>query len=115
MCIYGNIVKMEIEEERKKNPDHFIPIEEALKAEKNDQELFALALIANELKKIGVEVVIEKDDNKNEEDEEELTCFNFLFNGLNNKIKKYDLHFDFGDKRNKELLKNQKKIKIKIK
>ena len=122
MCIYGNIVKIEIEEEKQKNPDHFIPIEEALKEEKNDQELFALALIANELKKIGVEVVIEKDDNKNEEDEdeEELTCFNFLFNGLNNKIKKYDLHFDFGDKRNKELLKNQKeynsfKEKLKLK
>ena len=115
MCIYGNIIKKEIEEEKEKNPNHFIPIEEALKKEKDDQELFALALIATELKKIGVKPVIEKYDNKkDEEDEEEegLTCLNFLFNGWNNKIKKYDLHFDFGEKKNDELLNNQKAYNI---
>ena len=97
MCIYGNIIKKEIEEEKQKNPKQFIPLEEALKAEEYDQELFALALIANELKKIGDEAIIEKYEKK--EDEEGLTVLNFLLNALNNKIKKYDLHFDFGEKK----------------
>ena len=101
MCIYGNIIKKEIEEEKQKNPKQFISLEEALKAEEYDQELFALALIANELKKIGVEAIIEKyEKNEDEEDDEEgLTVLNFLLNGLNNKIKKYDLHFDFEKKK----------------
>ena len=122
MCIYGNIIKKEVEEEKQKNPKQFISLEEALKAEEYDQELFALALIANELKKIGVEAIIEKyEKNEDEEDDEEgLTVLNFLLNGLNNKIKKYDLHFDFGEKKNNELLKNEKeynnfKEKLKLK
>ena len=137
MCIYGNILKKEIEEEKKKNPKQFISIEEAVKSENNDQELFALVLIAKELKKIGVEALIEKDgikendeegeeeeeeeeDEEEEDEEEELTCLNFLLNGLNNRIKKYDLHFDFGEKKNNELLKSEKeynnfKEKLKLK
>ena len=110
MCIYGNIIKKKIEEEIQKNPNQFIPLEEALKTEKYDQELFALALITNDLKKIRIEAIIEKYENNEEEedDEEGLTLLNFLLIGLNNKIKKFDLHFDFGEKRNNELLKNEK-------
>jgi hypothetical protein len=70
MCIYGNIIKKEIEEEKQKNPNQFISLEEALKAEEYDQELFALALIANELKKIGDEAIIEKYE-KNEDEKDD--------------------------------------------
>ena len=46
MCIYGNIMKKEILEEKEKNPEKFIEIEEALKLEEKDQDLFALGLLA---------------------------------------------------------------------
>ena len=121
MCIYGNVLKKEIKEEKLKNPQKFIVKEEALKSEKKDQELFALALVADALEKNGIETVIEKDEKKNDEEEEGLTCLQYLSNGLNNKIKKYDLHFDFGEEKNNELLNNEseynnfkEKLKLKI-
>ena len=56
MCNYGNILKNEIKEEKLKNPEAFILKEEALKKEKDDNELFALALIADALEKEGITV-----------------------------------------------------------
>ncbi len=121
MCIYGNILKKEIKEEKQKNPQKFIEKEEALKSEKKDPELFALALLADVLEKNGINTVIVKDEDKKDDEEEGLTCLGYLLNGLNNKIKKYDLHFDFGEERNNELLNNEseynnfiKKLKLKI-
>ena len=111
MCIYGNIIKQEIKEIKKNNPEKFIKTEEALKKKDNDEGLFALALLATNLEQYGIETVIEKETDKvnindKDRDEEDLTCLQFLSNGLINK-RKYDLHFDLGEKRNNELINNK--------
>ena len=105
MCIYGSITKKEIKEEKIKNPNKFISTSKALKLENQDQGLFALGLLSNNLEKLGIETAIEKDENKEEEDAA-ATCLQFLTNGMCQK-KKYDLHFDLGEKRNEELLNNK--------
>ena len=60
MCIYGNVVKKQIKEEKEKNPENFIEINDALNLEEQDQQLFALGLLANNMQKNGIEVAIEK-------------------------------------------------------
>ena len=62
MCIYGNITKKEIREEKKKNPKKFIDINEALKSENEDPGLFALGLISKNLENLGIKTAIEKSD-----------------------------------------------------
>ena len=106
MCIYGNITKIEIQEEKIKNPKKFISTSNALQLENQDQGLFALGLLSTNLEKLGIETAIEKDENKDEEDAAS-TCLQFITNGMCQK-KKYDLHFDFGEKRNEELLNDEK-------
>ena len=102
MCIYGNMMKKEIQEEKLKNPGKFIEIKDALKMEKKDQGLFALGLLANILEQNGTEVVIDN-DNKEEENDVGTTCLQFITNGLGHKTS-YGLHFDFGIRRNQRLL-----------
>ena len=106
MCIYGNITRKEVQEEKIKNPTKFISTSKALQLENQDQGLFALGLLSKNLEKLGIETAIEKDDNKEEEDAA-ATCLQFITNGMCQK-KKYDLCFDFGEKRNDELLNNKK-------
>ena len=81
MCIYGNIAKKEIKEEKKKNPEKFIETKEALKLENEDKGLFALGLISQNLEDIGVETAIEKNSD-NDEGEEGLTSMQFISNGF---------------------------------
>ena len=102
MCIYGNMMKKEIQEEKLKNPGKFIEIKDALKKENEDQGIFALGLLANILEQNGTEVVIEN-DNKEEEADAGTTCLQFITNGLGHKTS-YGLHFDFGFRRNQQLL-----------
>ena len=102
MCIYGNMMKKEIQEEKLKNPGKFIEIKDALKMEEKDQALFALGLLANILEQNGTEVVIDN-DNKEEENDVGTTCLQFITNGLGHKTS-YGLHFDFGIRRNQRLL-----------
>ena len=107
MCIYGKIMEHQIKEEKKKYPERFIEIKDALQLEEKDKGLFALGLLANHLQENGTEVLIEKYDNNNKEEIDAGTaCLQFISNGMGLK-KKYDLHFDFGEKRNEELLKNK--------
>ena len=108
MCIYGNITKKEIKEEKKKNPEKFIESSEALKLENEDQNLFALGLISKNLENMGIETAIEKNSDDDKEDEG-LTSLQFITNGMIAK-KKYDLHFEFGEKRNEELLNNKEEF-----
>ena len=105
MCIYGNIIKREIKEKKKKNSKKYIKISEALKLENNDQGLFALGLISQSLENMGVETLIEN-DSTNDDGDEGLTSLQFLTNIMMDK-RKYDLYFDFGEKRNEELLNNK--------
>ena len=105
MAVFGSIMKYEIKEEKQKTPEKFIEIKDALKQENQDQSLFALALLANNLKNDGIEVVIKNSDKKEDLDVG-MTCLQFITNGMIYK-KKYDLHFDFGPERNNELLNNK--------
>ena len=112
MCIYGNIIKKELKEEKQKNPNKFIEIKEALKSEKkdSDKEIFALGLLAYNLQEKGIEVAIEKTEIKEEEElDVSTTSLQFMLNSMSDK-KKYELHFDFGEKKNEEYLNNEDKF-----
>ena len=112
MCIYGNIAKEEIKIEKEKNPENFIEINDALNLEEEDKDLFALALLGDNLQQNGIEVAIDKTNPENENEEEiddNTTCLQFITNGMNQK-KKYNLHFDFGEEKNEEYLSNEKKF-----
>ena len=105
MCIYGAATKNEIKKEKIKNPEKFIETSKALKMENEDEGIFALGLIANNLENIGIETAIESKENTSEENAD-LTGLQFFANGMIEK-KKYDLHFEFGEERNNELLNNK--------
>jgi hypothetical protein len=105
MCIYGSITKDEIEKEKKQNPEKFIETSQALQLEKQDQNLFALGLLSNNLEQLGIKTAIEKDEGNEDEQDAGTTCLQFIVNGLAQK-KKYDLHFELGNERNEQLLKD---------
>ena len=105
MCIYGTITKQEIKEEKKKHPEKFIETSQALKMENDNQGIFALGLLSNNLEELGIETAIEK-EGSSDDNNTGLTFMQFLSNGMINK-KKYDLHFEFGEQRNNELLNNK--------
>ena len=106
MCIYGNVVKEEIEMKKYDFNNNVIEKDDALKSEKNDQVLFALGLLADNLEKIGIKTIIQSDCKGNNDANEASTSLQLISNGLIYK-KKYDLHFEFGPKRNEELLNNK--------
>ena len=109
MCVYGNIMKKQIKEEKLKNPEKFIEVKDALNLENQDQGLFALGLLGNNLQQYGTEVIIDKDTNDNEKDlDAGTTILQFVSNGMIEK-KKYELHFDLGHQRNQEILENKNK------
>ena len=62
-------MKQQIKEEKNNNPERFIETNEALNSEQNDQELFALGLLADNLEKNVTEVAIEIGDNTEETDD----------------------------------------------
>ena len=107
MCIYGNIMKKEIQKEKEENPENFIETKDALKLEQKNQDLFALGLLSQNLEDEGIETVIEKENNEEDEEDAGTTCLQFITSGLYNK-QKYDLHFDLGEERNEEILNNEK-------
>ena len=116
MCISGEKAKKEIKKDQNEHPEKYIPISKALTMHENDIGIFALALISKNLENLGIETAIVKDKISNEE-KDDLKNLQFLTNGMIHK-KKYDFHFEFGDKRNDELLKNKieyEKFKNKLK
>ena len=119
MCISGEKAKKEIKKDQNEHPEKYIPISKALTMQENDIGIFALALISKNLENLGIETAIVKDKISNEE-KDDLKNLQFLTNGMIHK-KKYDFHFEFGDKRNDELLKNKieyeefkNKLKLKL-
>ena len=117
MCILGSIMKKEIIEEKKKEPEKFISIEEATKEENTNNDIFCLGILAQQLENIGITTAIEKNESNNiEEQNASNTVLQFIMNGMIEK-KKYDMHFDLGEERNQELLNNleeQKKFNDKL-
>ena len=86
MCIYGELTKKEIKEEKEKHPEKFIETPQALKLEKQDEGLFALGLLSQNLEGLGVETAIEINENP-ETQEADLTSLQFISNGMINKKK----------------------------
>ena len=105
MCMYGNLIKKEIKMNIFPNPKQYISTSEALKLENKDNGLFALGLLSNHLENYGIQTLIDLNQSK-EGDDEASTSLQFICNGLTQK-KKYDLHFEFGQKRNDQLLNNK--------
>ena len=106
---FSNIMKEEIEEEKKQNPKKFIEVEEAIKYP-NSSSLYAIGVFASYLKNFGVNVVIEKENDDTKKDDEKTkslyTCFKMLTSGLG-LLKKYELKFDLDNKMNELLLENE--------
>ena len=67
MCALGNRIKNEIIEEKKRNSDKFISIEEATNNNKKIDELFCIGLQAKILENFGIITAIEKNPKKDEE------------------------------------------------
>ena len=108
MSILGYIMKEEIIEEKIKNSQKFISIKEATKEENKYEGIFCLGLLAKSLENIGIVTAIEKNSSKDEKSQNIANIvLNFITNGMIDK-KKYDLHFEFDDKKNNELLYNKK-------
>ena len=101
MSILGNILIKEIIEDKNINPKKFISIEETTKKDDNN---LCLGVLAKYLENKGIITVIDDEDNEDDVNISFL-IIEFLFSGLFN-INKYILSFDFGIKRNNELLKN---------
>ena len=107
MCIIGSLLEESIKKEKEENPEKFIPIEEAIQKEDKEDSIFCLGLLEKNLEAQGIMTVIKKEETKTEEEKELSICtLDFIYNGMLNK-KKYDLHFDFGEKRNEQLLMNE--------
>ena len=111
MSIMGTIIKDQIIEEKKKNPEKFISIQDAVKTENKDNSLFIMGLLAQNLENQGITTAIQKEDNNDDENNDlASTTLQFMMNGLGTK-KKYNLHFDLGDERNEQLLNDEKEQK----
>ena len=111
MCVLGDIMKEEIIEEKAKEPEKFISIEEATKEENKGSSNFCLGLLAQNLENIGITTAIEKSSTNDEESQNASnTVLQFIMNEMIDK-KKYNLHFELGEERNKELLNNKEEQK----
>ena len=112
MCLLGSIMKEEILEEKRNNPEKFITIEEATKEDNKNRGIFCLGILAQNLEEIGITTAIEKNSSNNEDEQNTSnTILQFITNGMIEK-KKYELHFNLGDKRNNELLNNKEEQNI---
>jgi len=105
MSIMGTIIKDQIIEEKITHPEKFVSIQEAATNENKDNgnPLFIMGLLAQNLENQGVTTAIEKESSNNSDNEASSTALQFMINGMGMQ-KKYNLHFDFGDERNEELL-----------
>ena len=84
---------------KKINPDYFLNIDEIIKNENND--FFPISILAKNLEKNGLLIAVE--ENENVTNEEILRNAQYISNGLCNS-RKFEIRFDFDEKKNKELL-----------
>ena len=101
----GIMMKDEIIENYEKHPENYLSIEDTGKDE--NIHLLPLGLLAQNLEKLGIKIVIEKIPKFNKLSEH--FSFMLLYLIMSGMIleKKHEIHFDFGEKRNNELLKNK--------
>ena len=112
MNTLGTITKEEILKEKKSNPEKFYSTEEIIQQKETNDDLFALGVFSKALENQGMVTAIEKNSNNNQDNTKLAeTTLQFLINGMSNKMK-YDFHFDFGEKRNNDLLNDEKERKL---
>ena len=100
--ISGNLMKKQIEETRKNNPNKFIDINESLTKDPNSN-LFISGILAKFLTEDGIDVAIERQPSKSIKE----SIMNWLITGLY-KCKVINIYFDFTEKINNEILTNKK-------
>ncbi len=98
----GKLMKKEIEEAKKNDPEKYITMNESLLKPPNPP-LFISGLLAKHLNNEGVEVAIERHTSKSIKD----SIMNLLTTGLY-KGKIIQIHFDYGEKKNNQKLTNEK-------
>jgi len=98
MNFMGIIMEKKILKEKKTKPEKFYTTEEIINQRDND--LFSLAILSKLLESIGMVTAIEKEDEENIIENQKIAqnLLQFLMYGIENKIK-YNLHFDFGEKK----------------
>ena len=97
----GKLMKNEIKEIKKRKND-YIDINDALKEDKNSS-IFVCGILAKSLINEGIDVLIAKDISKSYQD----SIMKSLITGLY-KCRIINIHFDFNEKVNNEILRNKK-------
>ena len=108
MNAMGTIIKESIKLEKKKYPEKFFSDKEIL-SKSSDEQLRALSIFSKSLENQGMTTAIQK-ETEGEDKNTLQTMLQFLVNGISNKTK-YNLHFDFGEEKNKKLLKEENERK----
>jgi hypothetical protein len=94
LTVFGTILKQEIEEELKTNPDKFVEIDTVIKNE--DEKFLPSAILAKNLRDNKILAVVEKDPNNSPIYD---IALQFLVNGMANE-KKLVISYDFGKEQN---------------
>ena len=83
MCVLGSIMKEEIIQEKKNNPEKFISIEDATKEENKNNGAFCLGVLAKSLEDMGIITAIEKNSSNDKEAQNASnTILQFITNGM---------------------------------
>ena len=105
MCKMGTIMKKEILSKKEKSPEKFFSEEEIIQ-NKSDEQTYALGIFSKVLENQGITTAIEKNSNNEDSINTAQTTLQFLVNGMSDRSK-YDLHFDFGEDKNTQLLNDE--------
>ena len=97
----GAIMKQQIIEDQQINPQNYINIDQTVKSS-SDQN-FPIALLAKNLELNGITTAIQK---KSTNQDLTKTCLQLMTNGLITK-QKCEVKFDFGEKKNNEIINDQ--------
>ena len=108
MSTMGTIMKEQIIEEKKTNPEKFYTDEEIIK-NKSDEQTYALGIFSKVIENQGTVTAIEKNSSEDTKSSAQ-TSLQFLVNGMSDKSK-YDLHFDLGEDKNNQLLDDEEERK----
>lgn len=105
MSVFGTILKKEIEEELKTNPDKFVQIDSEIK--NKDSKFFPSAILAKGMEQNNILAVVEKDPNPSPIYD---IALQFLVNGMVNE-KKLVVSYDFGKEINDLIIYDEKEQK----
>ncbi len=98
----GAIMKEQIIEDQKIHPNNYVNINNTINNQNNQH--FPIAILAKNLELNGITTAIQKQSRNKDLTK---TCLQLMTNGLVNK-EKCEVKFDFGEKKNDEILNNEK-------